>query len=352
MPKQFSEHLLDWFDQHGRHDLPWQHPRSPYRVWISEIMLQQTQVKTVIPYFENFMQAFPTLPQLANSDLDQVIRLWAGLGYYTRAKNLHRAAKQCMAFHQGKLPESFDDLLALPGIGRSTAGAILSQAHGLRFAIVDGNVRRTLARFYGVEGWSGVPAIDKQYWALAEKNLPQKRLADYTQAIMDFGATLCTRSKPQCNECPLQKSCYAFQHDCVASLPTKKPLKTMPQRETQMLVLLTKTNEILLQRRPAKGVWSGMWSLPEAQSSDEHLRLLNSHAKNVHGDDDAEELESFEHVFSHYRLLITPFLWRSLQPRSKIQDNDEYRWQALDQIDDIGLPTPIKRIVESIRKPS
>jgi A/G-specific adenine glycosylase len=352
MPKPFSEYLLTWFDQYGRHDLPWQHPRSPYRVWISEIMLQQTQVKTVIPYFENFMREFPTLHDLANAHIDHVIRLWAGLGYYTRAKNLHRAAKQCMQLHHGKLPDTFDDLLALPGIGRSTAGAILSQAHGLAFAIVDGNVRRTLARFYGLKGWPGLPAIDKQCWELAEKNLPKTRLADYTQAMMDFGATCCTRSKPKCLQCPLQKKCYAFENNCVDALPVKKPRKKIPLRETQMLVLVSDENEILLQRRPGKGVWSDMWSLPEASRSDEHADLLSAHTKNRDLEYAGEELESFEHVFSHYRLLITPFVWRSLRRRSKINDSDQYRWQALDQMDDIGLPTPVKRIVGSIRRPS
>jgi A/G-specific adenine glycosylase len=352
MNHSFSAKLLSWFDQHGRHDLPWQHPRTPYRVWISEIMLQQTQVKTVIPYFENFMREFPSLQHLANAHIDQVIRMWAGLGYYTRAKNLHRAAKQCIELHQGKLPENFDDILALPGIGRSTAGAILAQAHGLPFAIVDGNVRRTLARYYGLQGWPGLPAVDKQCWELSEKNLPKTRLADYTQAIMDFGATLCTRSKPGCLSCPLQKNCHAFQNNCTDQLPAKKPRKAVPFRETQMLVLLTQANEILLQRRPAKGVWSDMWSLPETSRSDEHVHLLHAHARHNNIEYAAEELESFEHVFSHYRLLITPFVWRSLQPRSKIRDGDQYRWQALDQIDDIGLPTPVKKIIESIRRPS
>jgi A/G-specific adenine glycosylase len=348
MPTSFSEHLLHWFDQHGRHDLPWQHPRSPYRVWLSEIMLQQTQVKTVIPYFENFMQAFPSLPQLANAHLDEVIRLWAGLGYYTRAKNLHRTAKQCVDLHGGQLPDNFDALIALPGIGRSTAGAILSQAYGQTFAIVDGNVRRTLARVYGLEGWPGLPAVDKQCWALAEKNLPQTRLADYTQAIMDFGATLCTRSKPNCSQCPLQDDCYAFQHARVDQLPAKKPSKAIPLRETHMLILVSGNNEVLLQRRPDKGVWSGMWSLPEAKNSSEHATFLLSHTKQQNFGD-AEELDSFEHVFSHYRLLITPFLWQSLTARSTIHDNDQHRWQPLNDMDNVGLPAPIKKIMDSIR---
>jgi A/G-specific adenine glycosylase len=348
MSKSFSEHLLQWFDQYGRHDLPWQHPRSPYRVWLSEIMLQQTQVKTVIPYFEKFLQAFPTLPQLADAHLDEVIRLWAGLGYYTRAKNLHRTAKHCVELHNGQLPNSFDALIALPGIGRSTAGAILSQAYGQAFAIVDGNVRRTLARVYGLEGWPGLPAVDKQCWALAEKNLPKTRLADYTQAIMDFGATLCTRSKPNCQQCPLQNDCYAFKHARVGELPAKKPSKAIPLRETHMLIFVSDKNEVLLQRRPDKGVWSGMWSLPEAENSSEHAAFLLSHTKQPHSED-AEELDSFEHVFSHYRLLITPFLWRSLSARSSIRDNDQYRWQALDDIDDVGLPAPIKKMMDSIR---
>ncbi|MGH8500597.1 MAG: A/G-specific adenine glycosylase, partial [Methylococcales bacterium] len=197
----FADVLLKWFEKHGRHDLPWQHPRTPYRVWLSEIMLQQTQVATVIPYFEKFLRSFPDLPSLANAKLDDVIALWAGLGYYTRARNLHRTAQICLDSYDCELPVTLDELIALPGIGRSTAAAILSQAHDLPFAILDGNVKRTLSRYYDIAGWPGLPAVEKELWKLSETILPAKRNADYTQAIMDFGATLCTRSKPRCIEC-------------------------------------------------------------------------------------------------------------------------------------------------------
>ena len=264
----FASRLVSWFDSSGRHDLPWQHPRSPYRVWLSEIMLQQTQVQTVIPYFERFVAALPDLPSLAAAEPDDVIALWAGLGYYARARNLHKAAQVCVERHDGELPRDFDALAALPGIGRSTAGAILSQAHGLRYAILDGNVKRTLCRFHGIDGWPGSSAVEKKLWELAEAHLPEERLVDYSQAIMDFGATLCTRSDPSCVLCPLQVDCVALQEGRVEQLPESKPGKPLPERRTMMLVLRDLEGRVLLARRPASGVWSGMWSLPEVADHD------------------------------------------------------------------------------------
>jgi len=342
----FSDLLLAWFDKHGRHDLPWQHPRTPYRVWLSEIMLQQTQVATVIPYFEKFLCRFPDLKTLANAEPDDVVALWAGLGYYTRARNLHRSAKIRMENHQGELPITLDELIALPGIGRSTAAAILSQAHDLPFAILDGNVKRTLSRYYGIKGWPGTPAVEKELWELSEKCLPEKRNADYTQAIMDFGATLCTRSKPRCTECPLNKKCLAFIENRVAELPQKKPAKKIPTRHTIMLVLLNNQNEVLLSRRPAKGVWSGMWSLPEVSDLDEAQPLLQQVVKNTDSNNIA--LPDFQHTFSHYHLMIKPYCWRDLQARHRIADNDCTRWQALNKLDSVGLPAPVKKLLESL----
>lgn len=342
----FSDLLLTWFDKHGRHDLPWQHPRTPYRVWLSEIMLQQTQVATVIPYFEKFLHRFPDLRSLANAELDDVVALWAGLGYYTRARNLHRSAKICIENHQGELPITLDELVALPGIGRSTAAAILSQAHDLPFAILDGNVKRTLSRYYGISGWPGTPIVEKELWQLSEKCLPQKRNADYTQAIMDFGATLCTRSKPRCTECPLNKKCLAFIENRVAELPQKKPAKKIPTRHTVMLVLLNNQNEILLSRRPAKGVWSGMWSLPEISDLDDAQPLLQQWVKNTDSKNIA--LPEFQHTFSHYHLMIKPYCWRDLQARHRIADTDSTRWQALNKLDAVGLPAPVKKLLESL----
>jgi len=343
----FSDLLLTWFDTHGRHDLPWQHPRSPYRVWLSEIMLQQTQVATVIPYFEKFLRHCPDLKSLANAELDDVVALWAGLGYYTRARNLHRTAKICTQLHQGELPITLDELVALPGIGRSTAAAILSQAHDLPFAILDGNVKRTLCRYYGINGWPGAPTVEKELWRLSEKLLPEKRNADYTQAIMDFGATLCTRSKPRCTQCPLNKKCLAFIENRVAELPQKKPSKKIPTRHTVMLVFLNNQIEVLLSRRPAKGVWSGMWSLPEVSDLDEARPLLQQLVKNIDSNNIA--LAEFQHTFSHYHLMIKPYCWRELQARHRIADNDSIRWQALNKLDAVGLPAPVKKLLESLK---
>lgn len=342
----FAKTLLTWFDKYGRHDLPWQHPRTPYRVWLSEIMLQQTQVATVIPYFENFLSRFPDLDSLANAELDDVLALWAGLGYYTRARNLHRTAKICSEIHDGQLPDTLDELIALPGIGRSTAAAILSQAHDRPFAILDGNVKRTLSRYYGIAGWPGLPAVEKELWALSESLLPEKRNADYTQAIMDFGATLCTRSKPRCAECPFNKSCVAYLENRVSEFPKKKTGKKIPTRNTVMLVLMSTKNEVLLSRRPAKGVWSGMWSLPEVAGHDEAETFVTMHSKNFGTDNIA--LPEFQHTFSHYHLMIKPYLWRELHAKHRIAEPDEMRWLPLSEMHSVGLPAPVKKLLESL----
>lgn len=250
MAINFSKVLLKWYDQFGRKDLPWQKDRNAYRVWVSEIMLQQTQVKTVIPYFEKFIHSFPDVLSLANAHEDAVLHHWSGLGYYARARNLHKAAQQVRDVHNGQFPLVFDDVLALPGIGRSTAGAILAQAEGQKRAILDGNVKRVLARFYTVHGWTGQLKIQQQLWQLAEQLTPEKRLADYTQAIMDLGATLCTRSKPGCLQCPLQSECEAYATDQVKLLPTPKPKKTLPVKTVRMLLLRNTEEQILLEKRP------------------------------------------------------------------------------------------------------
>ena len=292
----FADALLRWFDRDGRHDLPWQHPRTPYRTWVAEIMLQQTQVQTVIPYYARFLEALPTLPALAAADADRVLALWSGLGYYARARNLHRAAQVCVAEHGGELPVDFDALAALPGIGRSTAGAILAQAHGARFAILDGNVKRTLARVHGIDGWPGSSAVEKRLWAIAEASLPDARLADYTQAIMDFGATLCTRHDPGCLLCPLQDGCVARREGRVDQLPQARPGKPLPERRTLMLLLRDDAGQVLLARRPPTGVWAGLWSLPETDDHD--------------------------------------------------GDGDDVRWHPLDRLAEIGLPAPVRKLLE------
>jgi len=342
----FAERLLHWHASDGRHDLPWQHPRSPYRVWVSEIMLQQTQVQTVIPYFERFILELPTLQSLAEAPMDRVFALWAGLGYYARARNLHKAAQVCLTLHHGELPSTLESLMSLPGIGRSTAGAILSQAHGLRLAILDGNVKRTLCRYHGIEGWPGTPAVEKVLWAIAEQHLPQQQLADYTQAIMDFGATLCTRSQPACVLCPLQDDCIARREGRVEQLPQAKPGKPLPERRSLMLLLRDSDNRILLARRPPTGVWSGMWSLPEVANHDEARHFVARHAE---VDFDANtSLPLIEHVFSHYRLHIAPLSWTDAGHGERVADDDQQRWHAMPDLVEVGLPAPVRKLLASL----
>ncbi|GAB2504801.1 A/G-specific adenine glycosylase [Pseudoxanthomonas sangjuensis] len=343
--KTFAGRLLSWFDRHGRHDLPWQHPRTPYRVWLSEIMLQQTQVATVIPYFLRFVEAFPTVTALANAATDEVMAHWAGLGYYARARNLHDAAKRCVELHGGDLPRDFDALLALPGIGRSTAGAILAQAWDDRFPILDGNVKRVLARYHGIAGHPGLPAIEKRLWSLAESHLPSSRLADYTQAQMDFGATLCTRSKPACALCPLQEDCAALRDGLTDALPTPKPGKAIPEREAVALWLENAAGEILLQRRPPSGIWASLWTLPQADS-DAAMREWFDEA--VHGDyGRAEALPVVVHAFTHFRLRLQPLRLRKVALRGVVRDNDGMRWVARGELVSLGLPAPIRKLLEA-----
>lgn len=341
--------LLRWFDRHGRHDLPWQHPRTPYRVWLSEIMLQQTRVQVVVPYFERFVAALPDVPALARASLDQVLSLWSGLGYYARARNLRAAAKLCVERHGGELPRDLDALVALPGIGRSTAGAIAAQAWGLRAPILDGNVRRVLARLHGIEGWPGAPAVEKRLWALAQAHLadpdlPDARLADYTQAQMDFGATLCTRHDPACIVCPLQERCVALHEGRVAELPAPRPGRPLPERSALVLLLYDADGNLLLQRRPPAGIWGGLWSLPEFGDAacargwfDEHLD----------GDfDQGTPLPAVAHGFTHFRLQLRPLQWRGLAPRAAVRDNQHLRWTPPAAVGPLGLPAPIRRLLQ------
>jgi len=340
----FAQHLLDWFDVSGRHDLPWQHPRAPYRVWLSEIMLQQTQVGVVIPYFDRFVASLPDLRALAAAPLDDVLALWSGLGYYARARNLHVAARMCVDRHDGDLPRDFAALVALPGIGRSTAGAILAQAWGDRFAIMDGNVKRVLCRYHGIAGWPGSPAIEKQLWALAEAHLPQQRLADYTQAQMDFGATLCTRHDPACMLCPLQGDCVALREGRVAELPTPKPGKPLPERKAIVLLLRDGDGRVLMQRRPPTGIWASLWSLPEADAADIARDWFERHFRDDY--DSLEPLDTIAHGFTHYRLQLQPLRLLVGAPRSAVGDNDDLRWLALTDLSTLGIPAPIRSLLE------
>ena len=343
MPETFAANLRRWFDRHGRHDLPWQHPRTPYRVWLSEIMLQQTQVASVVPYFLRFVKKFPSLRKLARAPLDDVLALWSGLGYYSRARNLHRAAQICMEQHHGALPREFDALSALPGIGRSTAGAILAQAHGLRFPILDGNVKRVLARYHGVRGWPGTASVSEQLWKFAEAHTPRARIADYTQAIMDLGATVCTRARPHCNSCPLARDCVAQRDGLTSALPARKPARALPQRQTLMLLLRDRHGRILLERRPPTGVWAQLWSLPEA----EDLASAQARAAREHRRADAVALRAlapFVHTFSHYRLDVTPLAGEVDRP-TRIADSIDRRWLSRREAAELGLPAPVRKLL-------
>lgn len=342
MTDAFARRLLDWYDRHGRHDLPWQHPRTPYRVWLSEVMLQQTQVRTVIPYFERFVAALPDLAALAAAPLDTVLALWSGLGYYSRARNLHRAAQRCMAEHEGELPHDAERLAALPGIGRSTAAAILAQAWGERHAILDGNVRRVLARFHGVRGWPGGSAVQKTLWTQAEAHTPPTRCADYTQAIMDLGATVCTRSRPRCDACPQAEDCVARRDGLTAQLPEAKPSRALPTRATVMLVVRDGDGRVLLQRRGPTGVWAGLWSLPEADDAAAGRAQLRAQAIAV---DDGTPLAPFVHVFSHYRLHVSPLLLDCAGAATAVRDDADWRWCAPAELGAVGLPAPVRTLL-------
>jgi A/G-specific adenine glycosylase len=344
---RFAHRLLDWFDLHGRRNLPWQHPRTPYRVWLSEVMLQQTQVRTVIPYFERFVAALPTLEALAAAPLDRVLALWSGLGYYSRARNLHRCAQLCVEQYAGELPRDIDQLSALPGIGRSTAAAILAQAYGDSHAILDGNVRRVLARFHGVYGWPGASEVQRRLWLHAEAHTPLERVADYTQAIMDLGALVCVRSRPRCDVCPVTDDCVARREGLTALLPQAKPSRSIPTRDTTMLIVRDNEGRVLLERRPPTGVWARLWSLPESEDVDRaRHELRDRHAIDARP---LTPLTAFVHTFSHYRLHITPLLLHlERAPPEAVADAPDRGWFTADELGELGLPAPVRKLLESI----
>lgn len=342
----FARRLLRWHARHGRHDLPWQRPRTPYRVWVSEVMLQQTQVATVIPYFQRFVAALPDVRALAGATEDQVLALWSGLGYYRRARFMHAAAQTCVARHGSQLPAGFEQLAALPGIGRSTAGAILALAHGQRHPILDGNAKRVLARFHGIRGWPGERSIGNALWKYADAHTPAARVADYTQAIMDLGATVCTRSRPRCDECPLAPDCAAHADGLTGAIPAPAPKRAVPERRTLLLVLRDRRGRVLLERRPPQGVWPGLWSLPEAPDE----RSAAAHAARLGELDDAPatELPEVRHAFTHFRLIATPLLWCAARPRNRIADDGRVRWCSRAEIATLGLPAPIRRLLTDV----
>lgn len=338
----FADQLLIWFDQHGRHHLPWQKDRTGYRVWVSEIMLQQTQVMTVIPYFERFMERFPTITHLAQAEADIVLSLWTGLGYYTRARNLHASAIAITQQHQGHMPNDLDALIALKGIGRSTAGAIVSQAFNQRGVILDGNVKRLLTRLYAIEGWPGQRQIDQQLWQLATDLTPHQRNADYTQAIMDIGATICKPKQPLCVACPMQAHCQALAQDKVGIIPTRKPKKAIPHKTVSVLLLQNKQGQTFLEQRPSKGIWGGLWSLPEFADLEALQTQLALEGLPTH----TTPMAPIKHVFSHYKLTIEPHRLVLNKAQLKVSEKHKSQWYDSQQLHTIGLATPIKKLLE------
>lgn len=340
----FAEYVLTWFEENGRHDLPWQRERTRYAVWVSEIMLQQTQVATVIPYFERFIQRFPDVSTLAASPQDEVLHHWSGLGYYARARNLHRAACELMDSHGGEFPGDIGLVEALPGIGRSTAGAILSLALGQRHPILDGNVKRVLARHAAVPGWPGKAAVQRELWQLAETRTPLHRVADYNQAMMDLGATLCTRTSPGCDRCPVAGDCKARLSDRQADFPGRRKTREIPVRETRMLLLRDPDGRVLLEQRPAQGVWGGLWSLPEQPLSADPFAWCADRGLKVAGE--GRQLPSRRHTFSHFHLDINPLEIPLAEPGCRLADGDRMAWYNPRQPSRLGLAAPISRLLQ------
>ncbi|MCB1959332.1 MAG: A/G-specific adenine glycosylase [Rhodocyclaceae bacterium] len=337
----FADRLIRWHAQHGRHDLPWQNTTDPYRIWLSEIMLQQTQVDTVIPYYARFLERCPTLASLAEAPADTVMALWAGLGYYARARNLHACAQQVMREFGGQFPHTPEQIAALPGIGRSTAAAIAAFAFGQRAAILDGNVKRVLCRVFGVEGYPGSLPVERKLWDLAEDLLPKKNIPTYIQAQMDLGATVCVRGAPKCEHCPMTEICVAHQTGRTAELPEARPRKKPPVRSTQMAVVTDGTHVLLVQR-PPKGIWGGLLSLPEFESSVAPANWWQGFAGDVAVVISA--LPALRHTFTHFVLDILPvrFEVADLDAVTKIEAG---RIVALDAMRELGLPKPVSRIL-------
>lgn len=343
----FASRLLAWFALHGRHDLPWQHPRHPYRVWISEVMLQQTQVGTVIPYFERFMLRFPDVQRLAAAPIDEVLKHWAGLGYYARARNLHRAARELVVTHGGEFPRTLEALTALPGIGRSTAGAILAQAFGLRHSILDGNVRRVLARHAGIAGWPGEPRVQSRLWSIADDLLPEAGLADYTQALMDLGSGVCRARAPLCPACPVAQDCVARAQDRIAELPGPKPARARPQRAAHLLLITNDAQDILVERRAPAGIWGGLWCLPLGTDGEAWPQLAQRLALHV---DSAQALPAIRHAFTHFDLELLPIRTRAVGALDQVCDTTACAWIKLSAPETWpGLPAPIAKLLERLR---
>jgi A/G-specific adenine glycosylase len=353
----FSRAVIDWQRQHGRHALPWQNTRDAYRIWLSEIMLQQTQVAAVLGYYARFLERFPTVQALAEAPVDEVMAYWAGLGYYTRARNLHACARRVVADHGGVFPSDPALLAELPGIGRSTAAAISAFSSGTRAAILDGNVKRVFARVFGIDQYPGLKPVEDALWRRADALLPAggEGIESYTQGLMDLGATLCTRSKPDCGRCPLQERCVAHASGRTAELPVRKPKKATPEKRAQMLVVIDK-GQVLLEQRPGTGIWGGLLSLPEV---DGHVALDEVAARDLDAAFDAAEkfgtvaeteaLLPFEHGFTHYKLHIHPY---RIALDSRAETPSGHVWWDLARIDEAALPAPIKKLLGQLGQPS
>jgi A/G-specific adenine glycosylase len=341
----FASKLLQWYDVHGRKDLPWQHPRTPYRVWVSEIMLQQTQVAAVVPFFARFTEAFPDIESLAQAPLDRVLHLWSGLGYYARARHLHAAAKRIIEAFDGEMPSNPEELMALPGIGRSTAAAIASIAFGQPAAILDGNVKRVLARVHAIDGWPGNGPVARKLWTLAERAVSHERPADYTQAIMDLGATLCTRVNPACEACPLKVDCIAYGRGAVARYPASRPKRALPTRRTRMLLVVNRTGDVLLERRPPAGVWGGLWCFPEADAEAPLDVVFEGEWLEPERHD---AWECVTHTFTHFRLEIEPIVVRLRVENPQIMEGRQRLWYKGGDGREIGLAAPVKRLLPKV----
>jgi A/G-specific adenine glycosylase len=340
----FAERVVRWQASHGRHDLPWQRTRDAYRIWVSEIMLQQTQVATVLPYYARFLADFPDVRSLAAAPIERVLELWSGLGYYRRAHLMHACAVAVVERHGGEFPADVDALASLPGVGRSTASAIAAFAFGVRAAILEGNVRRVLARHCGVEGWPGEAKVQAKLWALAESRLPDRAIEAYTQGTMDLGATVCTRGRPRCDACPVALDCVALASGRVDELPAPRPRRETPRRETRLLAI-ERAGEILFEKRPATGIWAGLWSLPEIAMDADVVTAIRARF----GVDAAccEALPPLTHAFTHFTLTMHPARVRvSDWPRRA--ESPGHAWLTREDAKRAALPAPIRRLLGSL----
>ncbi|OZI27395.1 A/G-specific adenine glycosylase [Bordetella genomosp. 7] len=343
----FASRIVAWQRSHGRHGLPWQGTQDPYRIWLSEIMLQQTQVATVIPYYQRFLERFPDVSALAAASQDEVMPYWAGLGYYARARNLHRCAQAVVNEWNGRFPPTAQQIATLPGIGRSTAAAIAAFAYGERAPILDGNVKRVFTRHFGIAGDPARRDVEQSLWALAEAQVaaaPRLDMAAYTQGLMDLGATLCTRGKPDCGHCPLADTCVARREGRQAELPTPKTRKAIPERQTGMLVL-QRDGAILLHLRPSPGIWGGLWSLPEFEAGSDPAQAVQRLGLQPLR---RYELAAFAHTFTHYRLHIKPW-YVPVQPAASLAEpGPAQRWAGAADLPGMALPAPVRKLIDGL----